>query len=90
MLSIKNEISCSPVCVSFVTSHATEPVPQKGFPDSVSTITPILCFLHGVLSIHERSRKEHSLHEALWEVYHTAEQFRQEMAQFWRACQQQD
>ena len=63
---------------------------KKAFMSLFSKITPILCFLHGFLAVRERSRKEHQLHEELWEVYHcdTAEQFRQQMAQFWRACQQ--
>ena len=52
-------------------------------------ITPILCFLHGFISIRNRSRKEHGLHQALWEVYHSddAEQFRVQMEQFWKTCQ---
>ena len=53
-------------------------------------ITPILCFLHGFLSIRDRSRKEHGLHQALWEVYHSDndQQFRERMTQFWQDCQQ--
>lgn len=52
-------------------------------------ITPILCFLHGFISIRDRSRKKHRLHQALWEVYHSndAQTFRDRMEAFRQACQ---
>ncbi len=63
---------------------------RNAFVQLFNSITPILCFLHGFLSIRDRSRKEHVLHQALWEVYRSDndQQFRERMAQFWQDCQQ--
>ena len=62
---------------------------RNAFVHLFNCITPILCFLHGFISIRDRSRQEHGLHQALWQVYHSddAEQFRDQMEQFWRTCQ---
>ena len=62
---------------------------QNAFVALFTSIVPILCFLHGFLSIRQRSRKAHGLHQQLWEIYRSesAEQFRQKMAQFWQNCQ---
>ena len=45
------------------------------------TITIILCFLHGFLKIRDRCRKEHELHDRVWDVYRaeTPEQFKNGM-----------
>ena len=47
------------------------------------TITVIRCFLHGFLKIRDRCRKEHDLHERVWDVYRaeTAEKFKAGMGQ---------
>ncbi len=44
-------------------------------------IATILCFLHGLLKIRNRSRKAHDLHQQVWAVYRaeTAEAFPQQM-----------
>lgn len=62
---------------------------RKAFVALFPPIVPILCFLHGFLSIRKHSRKEHGLHQQLWGLYRSesAEQFRQNMAQFWHDCQ---
>lgn len=62
---------------------------KNAFVHLFTSITPILCFLHGFISIRDRSRNEHSLHQALWEVYRSdsAQQFRGRMAQFGKDCQ---
>ena len=39
-----------------------------------SGIVPILCFLHGFLKIRDRGRKEHDLHERIWNVFHATHQ----------------
>lgn len=46
-----------------------------------STVTVILCFLHGFLKIRNRGRKERELHQSVWEVYRaeTIEEFRMKM-----------
>lgn len=63
---------------------------RNAFIHLFTNITPILCFLHGFISIRDRSRKEHQLHQGLWEVYRSesAQQFREAMATFRKDCQQ--
>lgn len=62
---------------------------RKAFIHLFTGITPILCFLHGFISIRERTRKEHQLHQGVWDIYlsETAQQFRKGMTQFWKDCQ---
>ena len=57
---------------------------QNAFQACFSSIVVILCFLHGFLKIRDRSRKNHELHRAVWEVYwaKTAEEFRSRMEAF--------
>ena len=54
---------------------------QNAFRALFSTITVILCFLHGFLKIRDRCRKYHDLHRRVWDVYRaaTAEEFRRRM-----------
>lgn len=64
---------------------------QNAFQALFSTITVILCFLHGFLKIRDRCRKNHDLHRRVWEVYRatTAAEFRRLMTalQEWCATQ---
>jgi hypothetical protein len=57
---------------------------QNAFRACFSSIVVILCFLHGFLKIRDRSRKNHELHRAVWEVYwaKTAAEFRSRMEAF--------
>jgi hypothetical protein len=57
---------------------------QNAFRTWFPTVAVILCFLHGFLKIRERSRKNHELHRAVWEVYwaKSAEVFRCRMTAF--------
>ena len=57
---------------------------QNAFQACFSSIVVILCFLHGFLKIRDRSRKNHELHRAVWEVYwaKTAVEFRSRMEAF--------
>ena len=63
---------------------------QNAFRALFSTITVILCFLHGFLKIRDRCRKAHELHRRVWEVYRaaTTEEFRSRMAALPTWCQQ--
>ena len=45
---------------------------QNAFRALFSTITVVLCFLHGFLKIRDRCRKARDLHARVWEVYHAA------------------
>lgn len=62
---------------------------KNAFTHLFTSITPILCFLHGFIAIRDRSRKEHGLHQEIWDLYRSenAEDFRQNMAQFREVCQ---
>jgi hypothetical protein len=57
---------------------------QNAFQALFSSITVILCFLHGFLKIRDRCRKARELHRQVWDVYHaaTAAEFRRRMAAF--------
>jgi len=57
---------------------------QNAFTALFSSITVILCFLHGFLKIRDRCRKARELHARVWEVYRaeTATDFRRRMAAF--------
>jgi hypothetical protein len=54
---------------------------QNAFRALFSTITVVLCFLHGFLKIRDRCRKARELHRRVWDVYRadTAEEFRRLM-----------
>jgi hypothetical protein len=57
---------------------------QNAFKACFCKIAVILCFLHGFLKIRDRCRKNHDLHERIWEVYQaeTATEFRSGMGTF--------
>jgi hypothetical protein len=59
------------------------PATQNAFQALFSTITVVLCFLHGFLKIRERGRKHHELHRRVWDVYRApnAEAFRLRMTE---------
>ena len=61
---------------------------QNAFQALFSTITVVLCFLHGFLKIRDRCRKNHDLHRRVWDVYRasTAEEFRRLMTAFQTWC----
>lgn len=61
---------------------------QNAFRTLFSTVTVVLCFLHGFLKIRDRCRKHRELHQKIWEVYRadTAEEFRRLMAEFRQWC----
>lgn len=44
---------------------------QNAFTGLFPGIVTILCFLHGFLKVRDRGRREHELHERIWEVYHS-------------------
>jgi hypothetical protein len=56
-----------------------------------SRIVLVLCFLHGFLKVRDRSRKDHDLHQKVWDVYRaeSADDFRTRMAalQTWSQTQ---
>jgi len=56
---------------------------QNAFAALFSTITVVLCFLHGFLKIRDRCRKARELHRRIWDVYRaaTADQFRRLMTE---------
>jgi hypothetical protein len=62
---------------------------QNAFRSLFTTITVILCFLHGFLKVRDRCRKAADLHRRIWEVYQaaTAEEFRRLMDEFQRWCE---
>ena len=43
---------------------------QNAFKALFAGIVPVLCFLHGFLKVRDRCRKEHDLHERIWNVFH--------------------
>jgi len=57
---------------------------QNAFKALFSSITVILCFLHGFLKIRDRCRKARELHTQVWDVYRaqTAAEFHQRMSAF--------
>lgn len=57
---------------------------QNVFKALFSSISVVLCFLHGFLKIRDRCRKARELHTQVWDVYRatTAEEFRTQMASF--------
>ena len=61
---------------------------QNAFRALFSTITVVLCFLHGFLKIRDRCRKARELHRRVWDVYRaaTAEEFRRLMGEFQQWC----
>lgn len=63
---------------------------QNAFRALFSTVTVILCFLHGFLKIRDRCRKAHELHRRVWEVYwaDTTEEFSSRMTALSAWCQQ--
>ena len=56
-----------------------------------TTITVVLCFLHGFLKVRDRGRKAYDLHRRVWEFYRaaTAEEFRRRMGELQRWCDTQ-
>ena len=64
---------------------------RNAFQALFTTITVVLCFLHGFLKIRDRCRKARDLHQRVWEVYRaaTAEEFRQRMNAFQQWCASQ-
>lgn len=64
---------------------------RNAFQALFTTITVVLCFLHGFLKIRDRCRKAHELHKRVWEVYWapTAEEFRRRMSVFQQWCASQ-
>jgi hypothetical protein len=64
---------------------------QNAFQALFSSITVILCFLHGFLKIRDRCRKNHDLHGRVWDVYRaaTATEFRRLMTELQEWCQTQ-
>jgi hypothetical protein len=61
---------------------------RNAFGSLFTTITVVLCFLHGFLKVRERGRKARDLHRRVWEVYRaaTGEEFRRLMGEFQRWC----
>jgi len=57
---------------------------QNAFRACFSGIVVVLCFLHGFLKIRDRCRKNHDLHERVWDVYRapTGTAFRSLMGAF--------
>ena len=64
---------------------------RNAFQALFTTITVVLCFLHGFLKIRDRCRKARDLHQRVWEVYRaaTAEEFRQRMNALQQWCASQ-
>jgi len=64
---------------------------QNAFGSLFSTITVVLCFLHGFLKIRERGRKARELHRRVWDVYRapTADDFRSLMQGLQEWCSTQ-
>jgi hypothetical protein len=61
---------------------------RNAFGSLFTTITVVLCFLHGFLKVRDRCRKARDLHRRVWDVYRaaTAEEFRRLMDEFQRWC----
>ena len=61
---------------------------QNAFQTVFSTISVILCYLHGFLKIRDRCRKNFDLHSRVWEIYRskTAEEFHRRMSEFKAWC----
>lgn len=57
---------------------------QNAFQSLFSSITIILCFLHGFLKIRDRCRQNHDLHRRVWDIFRapTAAEFRTRMSTF--------
>ena len=64
---------------------------RNAFQALFTTITVVLCFLHGFLKVRDRCRKARDLHRRVWEVYRaaTAEEFRRRMSAFQQWCTSQ-
>ena len=61
---------------------------QNAFNSLFTTITVVLCFLHGFLKVRDRCRKARDLHRRVWDVYRaaTAEEFRRLMGELRQWC----
>jgi hypothetical protein len=61
---------------------------RNAFGALFTTITLVLCFLHGFLKVRDRCRKARDLHRRVWDVYRaaTAEEFRRLMDEFQQWC----
>ncbi len=61
---------------------------RNAFGSLFTTITVVLCFLHGFLKVRDRCRKARELHGRVWDVYRaaTAEEFRRLMGELQRWC----
>ena len=61
---------------------------RNAFNSLFTTITVVLCFLHGFLKVRDRCRKAHDLHRRVWDVYRaaTAEEFRRLMCALQQWC----
>ena len=61
---------------------------QNAFQALFSSISVILCFLHGFLKIRDRCRKNFDLHTRVWEIYRaqTAAEFHRRMTEFQAWC----
>ncbi len=61
---------------------------RNAFGSLFTTITVVLCFLHGFLKVRDRCRKARDLHRRVWDVYRaaTAEEFRRLMGELQRWC----
>jgi hypothetical protein len=61
---------------------------RNAFAVLFTTITVVLCFLHGFLKVRDRCRKARDLHRRVWDVYRaaTAEEFRRLMGELQHWC----
>jgi hypothetical protein len=61
---------------------------RNAFASLFTTITVVLCFLHGFLKVRDRCRKARDLHRRVWDVYRTAtaEEFRRRMGELQQWC----
>ncbi len=61
---------------------------RKAFRALFPAIAVVLCFLHGVLKVRDRCRKDRELHRRVWDVYRaaTAAEFRRLMGELQRWC----
>jgi hypothetical protein len=61
---------------------------RNAFTSLFTTITVVLCFLHGFLKVRDRCRKARDLHRRVWDVYRaaTAEEFRRLMGELQQWC----
>lgn len=63
---------------------------RNAFRNLFTTITTVLCFLHGFLKIRDRCRKVRELHRQVWEVFRaeSADEFQERMSALRKYCEE--